>query len=109
MLTVSKKLGAWLISVAPSWSIRPSMPNPLPPDHRLRSRHVGTALHVHRLAGDVARVVTGEKHRDGGDVGRLRHASERDRARPRPPPLLLVPIARLGRVREPRRHRHPPD
>src|SRR2546428_8223934 len=94
MLTVSKKLGAWLISVAPSWSIRPSMPNPLPPDHRLRSRHVGTAVPVHRLAGDVARVVTGQKHRDGGDVVRLRHSSHRDRAPHLPHPLLVLPIAR---------------
>src|SRR5437867_11899642 len=100
MLTVSKKLGAWLISVAPSWSIRPSMPNPSPPDHRLRSRHVGTTVHVHRLAGAVARVVTGETHRDGVAVLRLRHASELARARHRRPLLLAVPIALLARAAE---------
>src|SRR3989442_5459838 len=103
MLTVSKKLGAWLISVAPSWSIRPSMPNPLPPDHRLRSRHVGTTVHVHPLAGDVARVATGEKHRDGGDTVLLRHPSKRDRARHRRQLPLCVAIAWLDRCGEPSR------
>ena len=50
-----------------------------------------------------------QKHRCLGDLVRLRHTSERDRARHLDDFRLAAAIPRLGRVRKPGRDRIDPD
>src|SRR5581483_1424037 len=69
------------------------------------SRHVGAAVDVDELAGDPARLLGGEEHRDPGDLLGTRDAAERDLARAHRDLLLGVAVPRLRGVGEPGRDR----
>src|SRR5947208_11276421 len=67
------------------------------------SSEVRAAVHVEDLAGDLPRLVGGQEHDGGGDLGGLHHATERYLARPRGELLFAGAVAWLRRVGQPGR------
>ena len=65
------------------------------------SREIGIAVDMQGLTGDKPRILGCQKHRRSGDLFRLCHAAERDRARHLDDFRLAAAIARLGCIREP--------
>jgi hypothetical protein len=67
----------------------------------LTSGLIGTPVYVQGPTGDKPRILGCQKHRSSGDLVRLRHAPERDRACHLDELPLAAAMAGLGRIREP--------